>query len=1411
MEDLAAHEGRFAAKAVEGGGYTRGYGLTTLAQAFLSTLKSKGANADEMSDKDLARQYVEWNAEQLKSKFDNFDSWPDSVKVSAIDLAYNAGINAIDSYKGFSSALRSGDYEEAAKQTLDIVSANDPETGERAVLRGLANRRVDYYNKVADEVGFTPIDSLQITAKGDGSNISYVKSDSILDFDFKGKLHTASGRYDVKKKTDPFLKEKRDSLIEGLQPNTENVLVSHARDMLDPDQEIYEGVDSYHQRESEPVSAFQLAQSLAKKMTMEDTKNYLTMEEALELPDYDELLEQTSTKTVADTFFSEGAKLPKGYMEKQSILAQEELTVENIIKDREFRGLDFADDIKYQKLFEFRDRQRYGEKFIKSDPELYEISSFQPGILDTMGAAFRQYNPIMAGGRALETILKGKNPVIRKPDEGYDFYKSPLAKKLLTPEGMLYYDNSRNDEDLLQRYNRKQRDMEDLDVIQRSPSGSGLTALFAAAGPTLLAPIAPIRLMKHHSGMRRFLGGAGTGLILTGSQQTAMGTQLEARDAEEATLAMLTIMLVNGSLSAALGKNLSAQALRKTQNERMLNQQQKLSYFGKNQARKEAIAKGINPDATNSAGAAVSPELARLTAYEQIEREALEATGLNLEKLEVNPVNRLAKSPNPIVRAIAPEMVDMGGTMQKKVRANEEAMAQPVEKEMHVRYYPLLRKAGVTSDQQYSLYRSGRTVDGDIKLAFQSGKRALTDFAFGMPEGVLTARQFRERVGKAAIRGDVDRVGDSASPYVTAAAREYRKLFDAVKKEANAVGLYTTELRAELKAARELGDLERVTEIQAQIEAMRATGPMVNTATSYLPRIPRIDKIEANPQEFIRRVANYFNRTEGIPMRQARGMALEIMDAYTRRKPFLDFENATDALDFVKKPSGALRRSLDIPDRVIEDFLEKDIDAIAKYHVRTMGMDIELTRKFGEISMESTLRQISDEYESLIQATNNPTLRRELNEVMARDLDDVRALRDRLRGTYGASKDPHSMASRFVRVMKSINVITGMGGAALSSIPDMARPAMVEGLQPFMKAMGVIFAETGTMVAKMTKTELQEASVAVDAALGLRAHAMTDVGDIFGNRYGIERSLNNATGAMFFVNGLNIWNQVLKEIAGNVTILRMTSNIMARGGWDSLSQSSKEKFLKVGIGRQDYDRMRLMIEKHGQQEQTRWLPNTEAWEDSAMRIKFRIALNQNVDRIIITPGAGDRALWTSTEIGSLLTQFKSFGQGAFVRMLQSGMQERDGAFWQGAIMIVALAGIVNEIKRAQYGLPREEDPKQLLIDAIDRSGVTGFFADFNNVAEVLSGHQVGVRPLFGDDPFPSSTASVANSTLGPSGSFAVNAGSVIGDVLSGNVDEGTAKSARFMTPAGNHPMLDPILDELYGQGNVNRQDTIDRR
>jgi len=278
------------------------------------------------------------------------------------------------------------------------------------------------------------------------------------------------------------------------------------------------------------------------------------------------------------------------------------------------------------------------------------------------------------------------------------------------------------------------------------------------------------------------------------------------------------------------------------------------------------------------------------------------------------------------------------------------------------------------------------------------------------------------------------------------------------------------------------------------------------------------------------------------------------------------------------------------------------------------------------------------------------------------------------------------------------------------------------------------------------------------------------------------------------MNGLNYWNQAIKEFSSNVISLRMTSAIMK--DYQKLSNADRRKLLANGIDGNDAFRMKELIKKHGQKVDGEWLPNTALWGDKDMVRKFRNALNQSVDRTIITPGAGDRALWTSTEMGSLITQFKGYGQGATVRLLTSGLQEKDAAFWQGSMLLVAMASLVNEFKKKQYGIDKEQTYSELLVDAVDRSGVLGWFTDVNNSIEKLSDYRLGLRPAMGKSqgylPFGAKVGAI----FGPTASNITTASGVATDILSGEADESTLRSARFITPTGNLPYLDPIWDKI---------------
>jgi hypothetical protein len=328
----------------------------------------------------------------------------------------------------------------------------------------------------------------------------------------------------------------------------------------------------------------------------------------------------------------------------------------------------------------------------------------------------------------------------------------------------------------------------------------------------------------------------------------------------------------------------------------------------------------------------------------------------------------------------------------------------------------------------------------------------------------------------------------------------------------------------------------------------------------------------------------------------------------------------------------------------------------------------------------------------------------------------------------------------------------------------------------------------------MLDREAKQAGIAVDAALGLRANAFSDVGDLFGSRFAMERALNSSTGVFFLINGLNYWNQAMKEFTSNIVALRMTSAIMQ--DYQRLNRLDRQKLLANGIDGNEAFQMQQLIRRHGQQVDGEWLPNTALWENQKLARKFRNALNQSVERTIITPGAGDRALWTSTEYGSLITQFKGYGQGATVRLLTSGLQERDAAFWQGAFLLVGMASLVNELKKKQYGIDKEQSYSELLADAVDRSGVLGWFTDVNNSIEKISDYKFGLRPMMGRNESYLPFGAKMGAIFGPAASNISTAGGVATDILTGEADDSTLRSLRFITPTGNLPYLDPIWDNI---------------
>ena len=987
------------------------------------------------------------------------------------------------------------------------------------------------------------------------------------------------------------------------------------------------------------------------------------------------------------------------------------------------------------------------------------------GFGDSFFAGMRQYAPFQALSRLIENTDFEDDP-------SYD----PLADTQI-PKGYEYrFLNSSSAGETTVRLERLKEDLQDLEIIENGNLlAVGLGGLMS---PLTLAPIGTFKTLAQTSFLKRFVGSAAFTTALYAPEELLIASQNEGRsELAHTMIPLLGAGLVGGTVGGLFGRRITG-----------------------NMRPAEEFAQDGEQGIFRSAGASAdmsNPQVLRQT----LENEGLSETGIALEKLKWNPVTRLTASVNLSSRQLASKLVDMGGMIQKKVQGGKvtgEAMDQSVETSFRTTYLSSLLDGIRATDEAYLAFRGVVAKSGDIGRSMQMLSQKGKDFI--QRNQTLSEFGFRERVAKAMRNGDVDEITDSATPYVNQAAQGYRKHFDKMKANAEEVKLFENDLASKIKGletavAEGRATAEQLASARARLKQLKEQGVLLNTAKGYVPRVPRIDKIEKNAEEFKNIVSNWAMGHFQYSRQQANEYADEIILNYTNSRPFYNIEEGTSQIDWITNASGAKARTFEIPDKLIEKFLENDIEVLARHHTKTMGMDIEITRKFGNVSMSKIIEQITEEYNALVRQAPTIAEKQKLKQGLADDLRDIRGLRDRLRGTYGASKDPHNMTSRFVRQMKSFNVLVGMGGAAISSIPDIARPVMTEGFKNvYEHGLRHMFKNQRSLVKQMTKKEARQAGIAVDAALGLRANSFSDIGDLFGSRYAMERALNQSTGIFFLMNGLNYWNQAIKEFTSNIVSLRMTSAIMKN--YQTLSSADRRKLLANGIDGNDAFRMQQLIRTHGQKVDGEWLPNTSLWGDKAMVRKFRNALNQSVDRTIITPGAGDRALWTSTEMGSLITQFKGYGQGATVRLLTSGLQEKDSAFWQGALVLVGLASLVNEFKKKQYGIDREQSYSELLADAVDRSGVLGWFTDVNNSIEKLSDYRLGLRPMMGKSqgylPFGAKVGAI----FGPAASNITTASGVGADILSGEFDDNTLRSARFITPTGNLPYLDPIWDNI---------------
>lgn len=659
----------------------------------------------------------------------------------------------------------------------------------------------------------------------------------------------------------------------------------------------------------------------------------------------------------------------------------------------------------------------------------------------------------------------------------------------------------------------------------------------------------------------------------------------------------------------------------------------------------------------------------------------------------------------------------------------------------------------------------------------------------------LTYKQFKEEVGRAAYLG-----GKHEIPEVASAAKAYRRIDDELKQAAIDARLFPEDIDV-------AGDI------------------------SHRFRMYNKERIVAERTRFADILHDYFKVQRDKAAREASEAAKDISKAASKSadKSAEEFSRLSDGelrdivnqtidtilghadgrvpYDIVSGPRGALKeRVLKVETAKIHEFVENDIEHVLHSQMRTMSADIELAKKFGSVDLAEQIRKVNDEANARIDSATSEKARQGIEKARKDTIRDIEGIRDRLRGTYALPSNPQSLVLRAGRVARNVNYLRLLGGMTVSAIPDMAKVVFQHGLVSTFRD-GFFPMVRNFKAFRLAAGEVKMAGTALDMVLDSRTMAMADIVDDFGHGSKFERGLKSLSSRFGVVSLMAPWNASMKQFAGLVT---MTNIIKASQRVASGRGTAKDisRLAASSINEDLAQRIAKQFERHGTEQDGVLIAGGINWGDKGALESFRAAVVRDVDRIVVTPGQ-DKPLWMSTELGKAVGQFRSFGISSMQKTMLAGLQQRDAATLNGTVLALGLGAFTYWAKMQLSGQEVSDDPKQWAVEALDKSGLTGWLMDANNIAEKATRGRVGFSAITGKQISRYSSRNVTGAFLGPSADALADIFQVSGAVFAGDMKKADLHKVRQFIPGQNLFYIRGLLNQVEdAAGNaLNLSDT----
>ncbi len=810
------------------------------------------------------------------------------------------------------------------------------------------------------------------------------------------------------------------------------------------------------------------------------------------------------------------------------------------------------------------------------------------------------------------------------------------------------------------------------------------------------------------------------------------------------------------------------------------------------------------------------------TTPKQEEIKGLERTKKAFAKLPgflKNPVWETATSESKVVREISEKLADQSLVRNK----NTDFIASEASVEGRIKAYDTLRVPFYDAEKSlYARYVSRIKKDG-VELNEKIGTS---------PDGSLTRKEFNEQVWWAGINNDTHVI-----PEVQELSQVARKsVFDPVLKRSEEVGIFEDVDAIDIKTA------------DSWMKRMYDRDKIVNERPAFKKIV--LDDLKQKQQisiEELERLKKVTDKTpemkDQIKRLQARGKVLDaeldeiaeelidrITNATTGRLPYgIRVEKPTrGGPPKVGLRGSARSRVWNIKDEKISDFLVKDVRAITESHLRTMAPDNEMMGKFGTLDFDVVKKQIQDDYNKLrsqkVKDKKTGELREKTKQELAKidkqlkaDIRNTQGMWEKLRGIYAQPDDYAAPQHVLERSALALNFVRLLGDVVMSSFPDIGRHIMVNGFGKTYDGLvrGLIKDTKGF---KASAAEMREMGLALDITNSMTALRRVNMDEYMPVTGKIDEALNKTSNAFALGTGINHWNAAQKTFAGVVTQNRMLDGIMQYAKTGKLGKKEIENLAAHGIGRDEAIKISDQFKRFGDDRGAIKVANAREWDDSVIRNKFRDAIRKQVDEIIVTPGL-DKPLWMSRPGWKTIGQFKSFSFASTQRVLLSGMQQADARTFAGISTMIALGMVTYAWKTRLSGRPLSDDPRIWVSEGVDRSGITGFFMDANNVVEKLTRGSIGVNSLMGGPPMSRyASRNGVGALLGPSFGMAKDMFQVTGAAFSGDVKQSDTHALRKLIPGQNLPYVRGLFDKAeegiagtFGLKQEIRDDAINNR